>query len=808
MEEDKELERLQANFDEARKDLAEKREQLARLVYGADRGNDNWEEQYRADNPNGYDDLGVGIEGRIGINLNDPLPDEIRAQIDELREEVIDAFERANAAGELLNHYIYVEKPHQPQEIGRPTDEPEPDPEKEIAFRELFQSELSEEERALSQEEKVRLAIERFNKRQEELGSDVRFDIDKHIVEIGEEGIIVLEQYMREKGEKPPVKEPGKEDPEPGKEDPEKPTGEEPAPVGGTRSAAEPEEEFDLEAYRNQVIEQAKRDLRMDHITLRMLEIRSLLENPEANLTTEQRQELEVERAALQKEWSELAGMENHNPSGPDLNAQPLVEDPAMREALNAERDKVRAQLARYIRMNEIRLRMIERRRELDAEGFTGIDPESEALSREFDQLLAESQRENPEIEPVKEPEKEPVKGGTEPEPEPGTSGEPAETDPEKKEEPKTTEVAQTESLIAEREEKLQKLNQEIEAAGKELEELKKKTDVSREELEKLKAEIDSLTQQRDALKAEIAELEKKKAELEGKVTPEDPTKKGPEGPGEGEPVGGAAGTPEGEKEGTEKEGEEPEGGKDTGKKGKGGEGSVRVNGFFANMLLFFINIIRKITGKDTFGEATIQKLAAREAEKALGPSAERNRKDLERLKKDLGAKETEAKKKGKTDDKEVIEEVEDPGTPGATPEGAEEELEGEELVSLAEIDFRWVTRQFSAMATKVPGAVSDLFKKITKEQRDVINGLSDEQVEEALKSDEVHAISDSYEPRLNLLINKVGNDIRERAVAAGIELNNGDEPKSLEELFKELSEKEATKGPEDPTKGKTEEGR
>ena len=611
---------------------------------------------------------------------------------------------------------------------------------------------------------------------------------------------------------------------------------------GGTDPEPEPktgeEHEETVEEYRQKMTMESARNIRMDEIRMRMMEIRSIMEDPNSGLSDADRMKLETERYNLQYEFENLAGIKHANPTGPSLSNQPRETSEEQRAANNAKREIKRRISERDKRLNEIRIDMMRIKGELDAKGNTEQTPELTALQEEFERLSKMPIEELGQSEPVKT-DPDPTKTGTGKGEGEGKGkegeGEGREGEGEgegKKSDATQKAIAGTEQEIAEKQEKLEKLKKEIETASQELDELKKKTDASKEELDKLRAEIEDLTRQRDALKTEIADLERKKAELEGKATPE-PTKggTGKEGEGkegEGEGTGKGEGEGEGKGKGKDDEGE--------GKDETGGtkapvtsdEKGVNVSGFWANAIITIILAIRKLTGKDDFGEKTIQGILTRDAAKKLGPHMKENEERLKRLQREAKAAEKAAAKaekaekaEGKGKDGEGEEKGETSGKPKAKKEGffsrlfrkkddeeifviprgevkedleeeeenpvaaaSETQLKPEEEIELPQAaqDFAWVH-----LALTNPERDENL-TAIGSDALDETKKLSDEEIQEMIDNGELLTYSDSISPRQSLVITKTIEKIHKLAKDFGVELTDGDAPRSIESVFAEVS--------------------
>lgn len=619
----------------------------------------------------------------------------------------------------------------------------------------------------------------------------------------------------------------------------------EPEPTkGGTGTEPEPktgeENEETVEEYRQKMTMESARNIRMDEIRMRMMEIRSIMEDPNSGLSDADRMKLETERYNLQYEFENLAGIKHANPTGPSLSNQPREQSEEKRAENNATRELKRRIAERDKRLNEIRIEMMRIKGELDAKGITEQTPELKALQEEFERLSKMPIEELGQAEPTKTT-PDPTKTGTGKGEGEGKGkegeGEGREGEGEgegKKSDATQKAIAGTEQEIAEKQEKLDKLKKEIETASKELDDLKKKTDASKEELDKLKAEIEELTRQRDALKTEIADLERKKAELEGKATPE-PTKGGTGKEGEGkEGEGEGTGKGEGEGEGKGKGKDEGEGEKDgtTGTKAPvtSEEKGVNVSGFWANAIITIILAIRKLSGKDDFGEKAIQGILARDAAKKMGPHMKENDERIKKLQREAKAAEKAAakaekaaEKTGKAEEKGEGEGKEDTsGKPKAKKEGffsrlfrkkddeeifviprgeVREDLEGEEEnpvgaasathlepegeeihLSQAAQDFAWVHRELSNTDR------DENLTTIGSDALDETKKLTDEQIQEMIDNGELLTYTDSIAPRQSLVITKTIEKIHKLAKDFGVELTDGDAPRSIESVFAEVS--------------------
>ena len=605
-------------------------------------------------------------------------------------------------------------------------------------------------------------------------------------------------------------------------------------------------EELDVEAYREKMAKESAVNIRMNEIRIRMMQIRSILEDPNSELTDAEKMQLETERYNLQNEFENLAGIQHGNPSGPNLSGTKISiseEERQENEAIRALKIKL---AERDKRLNEIRIEMMRIKADLDRKGIKGQTPELKALQEEFEKLSSMTIEE--------------IKAETEIGKKTGKKGETQETkteteqDPSKKTESEPSQKAEVEpakveneQAIAEKQEKLDKIKKEIEIASAELEELKKKSDISKEEIDKLKAEIDSLTAQRDALKAEIAELEAKKAELEGgeKTTPTATGKEGKEGEtGPTAAVGAAAtgATTEGEeKQEEEKEGEENNGnsGKAPTKSAGSEDNSLTVQGFWANMLINMIRLLRKLTGKEDLGAKLEQSIYARSAAKVLGPELKANEKRIKEMAKEAARearegraeeqheeqreeeqreeeqeeqqtkkKPTATKKKGffsRLFAKEEEEEFIIPRGKVRTGEEVEgEKIEGEEVESdpvgaaaktklvpekelppltAAEQDFLWMYAAIKNKESRDPNLTA-----IVTDELDKIKGISDEELQEMVENGEISVYGDEISARASLVITKSIERVHELAKELGVSTEDKNGPRLLDDLFPELS--------------------
>lgn len=356
------------------------------------------------------------------------------------------------------------------------------------------------------------------------------------------------------------------------------------------------------------------------------------------------------------------------------------------------------------------------------------------------------------------------------------------ETQPGKKPEPESAKV-KTEQEIAEKQEKLGKVNKEIELASKELEELKKKEDISREEVEKLRAELDSLTAQRDALKAEIAELEAKKAEITGgeKAVTSPAAKETKKGEADPETPIGA--TDPGKAKG-EEEKEETVPTKST----NPAENSLSVQGFWANMLLNLIMFLRKITGKDNLGEKIEQGIYTRAAAKILGPNLKENEKRVKKMAKEA-EKEVRREEKAttpKVKKKELSGKEGEEAETGSVGEGTETRLVPEEELpplTAAEQDFLWMYGAVKNKESRDP-----ILTSILSDELDKIKGISDEELQEMVENGEIEVYGDEINPRVSLLVTKGIDKVRELAKELGVATEDKHGLRLISELFPEVA--------------------
>ena len=698
MEEEKNLEQLQAELKQAQDELMAKLREYADVKMGGDedRIKDFMDNKIRV-NPT---ELFYKFE-----DAEHPTPEDLKPRLAELEAEIDALHGKVISANEALVQYQLAHR-----------DEPvEEQPETETAFRELFNAKFTPDQ--LEGKTKEQLAIELFEAEQAAKGTGIKFDHSKYVVEVGEDEIFILEPYQRQI-----VRAPKKDDKEKGGHE-DKPEDEHDKPEGGR---VEPDGES-LDAKKDK---------------LQKLEEEIAKAQTEATEQEAKVKEAEEEDARLRKELEDLTKEK-------DALLAEIAELEAKKEALEAE---------------------------IAAAGATKGPKEDGDKDHEHD-------------------------------------GEGEGDGSSKTEEEKVAEEkARVDALIAAKAAELAEINKKIAETAKRLEELKKQSDVSRSEVDKLRKELETLKGQRDALKAEIADLEAKRDALVGKK-PEDPPKDKPgKDDGKGKD-GGVGGTGKGDGEG---EGEEPPKGKDDGegketgkpeeekdkegkdKKSKDTTGTVRVSGFFENIVLTVIMAIRRITGNELFGRKAEDRIVDRAVRKTLSDGVAKNKTDLKRAqeeaKRQAKAKaEEEAKKDGKPAEGKDGKPAEGKPAEGKPVEGkpAEEKPdEGKPVTTTVEtMNVAWVMRKTREIRE---GVYKDsILEEIYNEEKGKVDALSPEEVKQIMESGDVPQLEFEGHQKPSaqacIFVHRLTERLYEEAVRTGMAIEDDEGAIPLEKLTPEL---------------------
>ena len=179
MEEEKNLEQLQAELEQARAELMAKLREYAEVKMGGDENR-----------VNDYMDNIVHLDGTaLAYKAEDaehPTPEDLKPRLAELEAEIDALHGKVISANEALVQYQLAHRDEPVQE----------QPETETAFRELFNAKFTPEQ--LQGKTKDQLAIELFEAEQAAKGTGIKFDHSKYVIEYGENEIFILEPYQRQ----------------------------------------------------------------------------------------------------------------------------------------------------------------------------------------------------------------------------------------------------------------------------------------------------------------------------------------------------------------------------------------------------------------------------------------------------------------------------------------------------------------------------------------------------------------------------------------------------------------------------------
>ena len=686
MEEEKNLEQLQAELRQAQDELMAKLREYADVKMGGDE-----------------DRIKDFMDNKIRVNpmelyykfedTEHPTPDELKPRLEALEAEIDALHGKVMTANEAINAYMLAHR-----------DEPvEEQPETETAFKELFNAKFTPDQ--LEGKTKEQLAIELFEAEQAAKGTGIKFDHSKYVIEVGEDEIFILEPYQRQI-----VRAPKKDDKDKGEHE-DRPEEEHVEPDG---------ESLD-----------AKKD------KLQKLEEEIAKAETEATEQEAKVKEAEEEDARLRKEL----------------------------EDLTKEKDALLAEIA-----------------ELEAK--------KEALEAE---IAAAGAAKGPKEDGDKDHEHDGEGDGD------GSS--------KTEEEKVAEEKARVDALIAAKAAELAEINKKIAETAKRLEELKKQSDISRSEVDKLRKELETLKGQRDALKAEIADLEAKRDALLGKKPEEPPKDKPGKDDGKGKD-GGVGGTGKGDGEGEEPpKGKDDDDGKGTGKpeeeedkegkdkKSKDTTGTVRVSGFFENIVLTIIMAIRRITGNDAFGRKTEDRIVDRAVRKTLSDGVAKNKTDLKRAQEEAKrqakakAKE-EAKKDGKPTEGKPVEEKPTEGKPVEGKPAEEKPDEGKPVTTTVEtMNVAWVMRKTREIRE---GVYKDsILEEIYNEEKGKVDALSPEEVKQIMESGDVPQLEFEGHQKPSaqacIFVHRLTERLYEEAVRTGMAIEDDEGAIPLEKLTPEL---------------------